>query len=74
MTGFRWGHFYSKRLVDEVLKLKGDGVVRVSMVHYNTVDEVKALIKALDEEIDTKRDDDMGEVGEDNVVASSDHA
>lgn len=38
--GCRWGHFYSKRLVDEVLGLGeekgGDGVVRVSMVHYNT--------------------------------------
>ncbi|KAL8734999.1 MAG: hypothetical protein Q9166_001124 [cf. Caloplaca sp. 2 TL-2023] len=26
--GIRWGHFYSKRLVDEVLGLKEDGVVR----------------------------------------------
>ncbi len=34
----RWGHFYSKRLVDDVLGLGGEkeGVVRVSMVHYNT--------------------------------------
>ena len=35
--GCRWGHFYSKRLVDDLLGLeKCDGVVRVSMVHYNT--------------------------------------
>ena len=35
--GCRWGHFYSKRLVDDVLGLGGcDGVVRVSLVHYNT--------------------------------------
>lgn len=35
--GCRWGHFYSKRLVDDLLGLEGkDGVVRVSMVHYNT--------------------------------------
>ncbi len=34
--GIRWGHFYSKRMVDEVLGLREDGVVRVSMVHYNT--------------------------------------
>ena len=34
--GFRWGHFFSYRLVTEVLGLKDDGVVRVSMVHYNT--------------------------------------
>lgn len=35
--GCRWGHFYSKRMVDDLLNLGGcDGVVRVSMVHYNT--------------------------------------
>ncbi len=35
--GCRWGHFYSKRMVDDLLGLEGqDGVVRVSMVHYNT--------------------------------------
>lgn len=33
---FRWGAFYSNRLVGEVLGLGGSGVVRVSMVHYNT--------------------------------------
>jgi selenocysteine lyase/cysteine desulfurase len=30
--GFRWGHFYSKRLCDEVLGLGPEGVIRVSMV------------------------------------------
>ena len=35
--GCRWGHFYSKRLVDDYLGLGGcNGVIRVSMVHYNT--------------------------------------
>jgi selenocysteine lyase/cysteine desulfurase len=34
--GIRWGGFYSNRLVGEVLGLGKDGVVRVSMVHYNT--------------------------------------
>lgn len=34
--GIRWGHFYSKKLVDEVLQRRDDGVIRVSMVHYNT--------------------------------------
>lgn len=33
---FRWGAFYSNRLVGEVLGLGDDGVVRVSLVHYNT--------------------------------------
>lgn len=35
-VGIRWGAFYSNRLVEEVLGLGKDGVVRVSMVHYNT--------------------------------------
>lgn len=35
--GFRFGAFYSNRLVKEVLGLDpADGVVRVSLVHYNT--------------------------------------
>jgi selenocysteine lyase/cysteine desulfurase len=67
--GFRWGHFYSKRLVDEVLGLKGDGVVRVSMVHYNTIEEIELLVKKIDEEI-SKEGDGKTEVGEENVVAS----
>lgn len=33
---FRWGKYYSVRLVDDVLGLDDDGVVRISMVHYNT--------------------------------------
>ncbi|SPQ19310.1 1f052799-645f-40ff-b969-654c72592be9 [Thermothielavioides terrestris] len=45
---FRWGAFYSNRLVKDVLGLSDDGVVRVSLVHYNTVDEVKGLIAALE--------------------------
>jgi selenocysteine lyase/cysteine desulfurase len=45
--GFRWGHFYSKRLCDELLKLEPEGVTRVSMVHYNTEDEVKGLVEVL---------------------------
>jgi len=49
--GFRWGHFYSKRLVEGVLGLGEDGVVWVSMVHYNTVEEVERFVKALNEEV-----------------------
>ena len=46
--GFRWGHFYSKRLCDEVLELDTDGyVTRVSMVHYNTEEEIKGLVEVL---------------------------
>ncbi|ORX95324.1 cysteine desulfurase-like protein [Basidiobolus meristosporus CBS 931.73] len=46
--GIRWGHMYAKRLVEDLLGLVG-GVVRVSMVHYNTVEEVDQLIRVLDE-------------------------
>ncbi|KAF2850210.1 aminotransferas-like protein [Plenodomus tracheiphilus IPT5] len=45
--GIRWGHFYSKRLCDEILKLDAEGVTRVSMVHYNTEEEIHGLVKVL---------------------------
>ncbi|KAK0668554.1 putative cysteine desulfurase [Cercophora samala] len=44
----RWGTFYSVRLAKEVLGLDDeDGVVRVSLVHYNTVKEVRLFYNAL---------------------------
>lgn len=43
----RHGDFHSRRLI-EALGLAPGGVVRVSMVHYNTLDEVDRLIAALD--------------------------
>ncbi|KAJ4255978.1 hypothetical protein NW762_009052 [Fusarium torreyae] len=47
---FRWGSFYSNRLIQETLGLDpADGVVRISPVHYNTIDEIKAVINALEE-------------------------
>lgn len=47
--GIRFGDFYAKRLIGALgLEARG-GVVRVSMVHYNTVEEVDRLIRALDE-------------------------
>ncbi|KAI8961844.1 PLP-dependent transferase [Daldinia sp. FL1419] len=49
--GFRWGAFYSNSLVHDFLKLGPSGVVRVSMAHYNTLDEIKGFIEALDREI-----------------------
>ena len=55
--GCRWGHFFSKRLVDEILGLGGegkDGVVRASLVHYNTVEEVEGFVKVLDEVLESK--------------------
>ncbi|KLU87363.1 cysteine desulfurase [Magnaporthiopsis poae ATCC 64411] len=53
--GFRWGNFYSVRLIQEQLGLpSSDGVVRVSMVHYNTVEEVEAFVKALDKTLSSR--------------------
>lgn len=46
--GFRFGHMYSKRLVNEILGLDDDGVVRVSLVHYNTEQEVQEFVRLLD--------------------------
>ena len=45
--GVRHGDFHSRRLV-EALDLGPDGPIRVSMVHYNTADEVDRLIEALE--------------------------
>jgi len=46
--GIRFGDFYARRLI-EALGLAGrGGVVRVSMVHYNTLAEVDRLIEVLD--------------------------
>ncbi|KAJ4312838.1 Aminotransferase-like protein fgm3 [Fusarium piperis] len=39
-VGIRWGHFFSKRLIEKTLGLSDDGVVRVSLVHYNTTAKV----------------------------------
>ncbi|KAH7356281.1 aminotransferase-like protein [Pyrenochaeta sp. MPI-SDFR-AT-0127] len=44
---FRWGHFYSKRLCDEILGLGPEAVIRISMVHYNTEKEVSGLVGLL---------------------------
>ncbi|KAI1461657.1 PLP-dependent transferase [Annulohypoxylon moriforme] len=49
--GFRWGAFYSNYLVHEYFKLDSSGVVRVSMAHYNTLEEIKGLIEAIDKVI-----------------------
>lgn len=46
--GIRFGHFYAKRLIDDLGLDPHHGVVRVSMVHYNTLEEVDRLIEALE--------------------------
>lgn len=42
------GHFYAKRLVEALGVTDPAGVMRASMVHYNTMEEVDRLIEALD--------------------------
>ncbi len=55
--GIRSGHFYSKRLCDDVLGIESDdGVVRVSLLHYNTEEEVRGLVKVLDEVLKSRFD------------------
>jgi cysteine desulfurase family protein (TIGR01976 family) len=46
--GIRFGDFHSRRLVDHLGLQPGNGVVRVSMVHYNTLAEADRLIESLD--------------------------
>jgi cysteine desulfurase family protein (TIGR01976 family) len=47
-VGIRSGHFYAYRLVRDLGLDPEDGVVRVSMAHYNSLDEVDRLIRGLD--------------------------
>ncbi|KAF8073921.1 pyridoxal phosphate-dependent transferase [Lyophyllum atratum] len=49
--GIRYGHFYAYSLVDELSPKVDldDGVVRISLVHYNTVEEVERIIEILKE-------------------------
>lgn len=51
--GIRYGHFYAYRLCERLAREKithntSDGVVRVSMLHYNTLEEVERLIACLE--------------------------
>ncbi|KAF9493874.1 PLP-dependent transferase [Pleurotus eryngii] len=50
-VGIRWGHFYAYTLIDHLEpKLDTtDGVVRISLVHYNTVEEVQRIVEILKE-------------------------
>jgi selenocysteine lyase/cysteine desulfurase len=45
----RFGHFYAYRLIRDLGLMERDGVVRVSLVHYNTPDEVARLVEGLAE-------------------------
>ena len=43
--GIRFGDFYAKKLIQRLGLENKNGVVRVSLVHYNTKEEVEKLIK-----------------------------
>ena len=45
--GIRFGDFYAKKLIEDAELKAKNGVVRVSLVHYNSLDEVKRLIWVL---------------------------
>jgi cysteine desulfurase family protein (TIGR01976 family) len=45
--GIRFGDFHSRRLVERLGLMEGNGVVRASMVHYNTLEEVDRLVESL---------------------------
>jgi cysteine desulfurase family protein (TIGR01976 family) len=46
--GIRYGDFYAKRLIQTLGLAAQGGVVRVSMVHYNSLEECDRLIAVLD--------------------------
>ena len=48
-VGMRFGDFHSRRLVETLGDAGGSGVLRVSMVHYNTLEEVDRLVSRLDQ-------------------------
>jgi selenocysteine lyase/cysteine desulfurase len=45
----RFGDFHSRRLVEDLNESHDSGVLRVSMVHYNTLAQVDKLTAALAE-------------------------
>ncbi len=49
MIGIRYGDFYARRLIESLGLMENEGIIRVSMVHYNTLTEVEQLIKVLDQ-------------------------
>ncbi|MGB3492567.1 MAG: cysteine desulfurase-like protein [Elainellaceae cyanobacterium] len=50
--GIRYGDFYAKRLIQDLGLTEQNGVVRVSLVHYNTLAECDRLISLLEPILD----------------------
>ena len=51
-VAIRHGHMYAYRLCEALDLEPDDGVVRVSLVHYNTEDEIEKLIQVLERALD----------------------
>lgn len=47
--GIRYGDFYARHLIEALGLQRHGGVVRISMAHYNTGEEIERLLVALDE-------------------------
>lgn len=47
--GIRYGDFHSRRLIQDLGLAARQGVVRVSMAHYNTLEEIERLVGLLDD-------------------------
>lgn len=45
----RFGDFYARRLIDDLGLAPQDGVIRVSLVHYNTMEELNRLVEILEQ-------------------------
>jgi selenocysteine lyase/cysteine desulfurase len=52
--GLKWGDFYCPRLIRDLLGCGPEGVVRISLLHYNTMEEVDLFIAALDKLVQQK--------------------
>lgn len=46
--GIRFGDFYAKKIIEDLGLVEKDGVIRVSLVHYNTIEEVDKLIQVFE--------------------------
>ena len=53
----RFGDFHSRRLVEDLRQDHEGGLLRVSMVHYNTIEQIDALTSALSEVLAKEADD-----------------
>ncbi len=47
--GIRYGDFHARRLIQDLGLAERNGVVRISLAHYNTPDEIALLCNCLDE-------------------------